>query len=194
MHFECVARDFAVEPVHQLFEIGLGHDAPGAQYERFEQGPFARGQVGAFALGKRRARAQVDIDVAEAAARLSDARAGAPAHGAQSGAQFLGSEGLDQVVVGTGVQARDPITELIARGEHQRGSGVAAGASRAHPLEARAVGQLPIHQPGVKGLAAQRVGRCQALAPVHAMALGAQEIAQAFTQDGVVFDQQKSHM
>ncbi len=42
-------------------------------------------------------------------------------------------------------------------------------------------------------LTAQRVGRSQALAPVHAMAIGAQEVAQAFAQDGVVFDQQQSH-
>ena len=108
-------------------------------------------------------------------------------------AQLLRRERLDQIVVGTAVQARDAVSEAVARRQHQGGRGVAAGAPRAQPIEARAIGQLPIDEQGVVGLAAQGFGGGQALAPIDAVAVGTQEVAQAFAERGVVFDQQEAH-
>ena len=87
-------------------------------------------------------------------------RAGAaPAHRAQARHQLLGRERLDEVVVGTAVEPVHAIVQAVACGQHQRGRGVAARTMRAQPVETRAVGQLPIDQPGVERLAAQRVRR-----------------------------------
>jgi hypothetical protein len=52
---------------------------------------------------------------------------------------------------------------------------------------------LPIHQQGVVGFVAQADRLGQALAPIDHVAIGAQEVSQAFAEDGIVFDQEESH-
>ena len=63
----------------------------------------------------------------------------------------------------------------------------------AQPVQPGAVGQLPVHQPGVEGLAAVGLDRGQRARPVDLVAVGAQAVAKAFAQQFVVLDQQQPH-
>ena len=85
----------------------------------------------------------------------------------QPGRKFLGCEGLHQVVVGAGVQALDAVGQPVARGQQQGRRLLAGAAQLAQPGAAGAVGQLPVQQPGVEGLAQQRrAGGREVAAPV----------------------------
>jgi hypothetical protein len=107
--------------------------------------------------------------------------------------QFGRVDRLDQVVVGTGVQAVHAVGQAVARGQHPAGRAVAGAALAGQPVQARAVGQLPVDQPGVVGLAGHGLQVAQAGEPVDHVAFGAQVVTQAFTQDGIVLQQQHPH-
>jgi hypothetical protein len=64
---------------------------------------------------------------------------------------------------------------------------VGVSKARAQPVQARSVGQLPVHQPGVERLALPGLHLTQRAALVHVVLFG----AQAFAQGLVVFDQQQ---
>ena len=59
---------------------------------------------------------------------------------------LLHREGLDDVVVGPGLQPADALVDLVARGEHADGHLVAALAQAAQDLEAVEVGHVQVEQ------------------------------------------------
>lgn len=65
----------------------------------------------------------------------------APQQSVQTGRQFAQVEGFEQVVVGPGLQAIDPVGDRIAGGEHQHGQGHALLAQAAQQFEAIFVGR-----------------------------------------------------
>ncbi len=55
----------------------------------------------------------------------------APEEGPQAGQELGQGEGLDQVVVGTGIEALDPVVDGVAGGEHEHRGVVVGGAQAA---------------------------------------------------------------
>jgi hypothetical protein len=117
----------------------------------------------------------------------------APAHGPQPRHQFFRRKGLDQVVVGPAVQAQHAVGQPVARGQQQRRGGrsrrrwCAASAGPSRPAAA----SPPARRRRARR-ARPRTRPAGAPSP-RQMALGAQEVAQAFAQEVVVFDQQQAH-
>ena len=106
---------------------------------------------------------------------------------------LLGREGLDDVVVGTAVETPQPVLQQVARRQHEHRRDVAALAARAQPVEARAVGELPVEQVGVERLAPVGLDVAEPARPFDRVAVGAQKVAQAATEQLVVFDQEQAH-
>src|SRR3954449_9141758 len=134
-----------------------------------------------------------ELDVALAAADLvgvgvelevaGDQRGGAAGRTAaqqraQAGQQLLALEGLDEVVVGAGVQPLDARLDRVARGEHEDRH-VAVGAQPAGDLDAVQAGQPEVEQHDV-GHVGPRVGeRALTVADeAHLVALQAQRALQ----------------
>ena len=63
--------------------------------------------------------------------------------------QLLERERLDDVVVGAGVEAVDPVLDGVPGGQHQDRSAVAAGAKLARDLQAVALGHQHVQDDGV---------------------------------------------
>ena len=59
---------------------------------------------------------------------------------------LLHREGLDDVVVGPGLQPADALVDLVARGQHAHGHLVAALAQAAQDLQAVEVGHVEVEQ------------------------------------------------
>ena len=94
----------------------------------------------------------------------------APQHGADARVQLVELEGLDQVVVGTGVEPRDAVAVL------------------------RGVGQTEVEQHEIEALGGERrVRRRRVIDPVDRVPLLAQRQTQAVADHPVVFDEQQSH-
>ena len=119
-------------------------------------------------------------------------------HRAHAGGQLFQLEGLDQIVVGSGVQAGHAVGGGIAGGQHDHRGGVAAAAQRAQHAQAGArlgglaglVGQAQVEQQQVEVLGRQRgIRRRHVINPVHRMAFQAQGLAQAVADHAVVFGQ-----
>ena len=112
---------------------------------------------------------EVEPQVVEAQQLLGEGRAHPAQHGADARDQLGRRERLADEVVGTGVEAAQPVGLLAARGQHDdrqmRGVGAApqpaadleAGELRQHPVEQEQVG-LPLLDQGHRLLAVERLG------------------------------------
>ncbi len=85
---------------------------------------------------------------------VGQARADTPEHGADAGHQLGHGEGLDDVVVGAGVQAADAVSLFAPGGEHddRQVAGLIARAQAPADLHARHLGQHPVQQDQVRRL------------------------------------------
>lgn len=101
------------------------------------------------------------------------------------------SDRLGQVVVGTRIERLDPFAHIVARSQHQhrhRQVGLAQAAADLNPAE---VGQGPVEQHQVPGLAAdQGQGLLAAAGLVAAVPLKRELAAQKAAQLGIVVDDQ----
>jgi len=103
-------------------------------------------------------------------------------------------EGLDQVVVGAGVQAGDAIAGGVARGQHQHRHRVAGSAQALQYLQAVHARQAEVEHGEAEVLVGERVQRARAvLHPVHGVALGLERDADTLAERGVVLDKQDAH-
>ncbi|MCY1462574.1 hypothetical protein D9M71_803630 [compost metagenome] len=68
----------------------------------------------------------------------------------QTRRQFPQVEGLQQVIVGTGLQAVDPVGDSVAGGEHQHRQAVALLAQALEQLEPVFVGQAQVQDHYIK--------------------------------------------
>jgi hypothetical protein len=104
VHFQRIALHLGVGAQHQAFEVGLGDDAAGTQHQGLHQGPLARGQLHPLpAPGA--VRAARSSSTSPKACSRPGAHRHAPAAPPAAAPPVRPGEGLDQVVVGTGVQA-----------------------------------------------------------------------------------------
>lgn len=137
--------------------------------------------------------AGVDADALVFIHRLGTARCAAQ-QGTDAGQQLVQVIGLEHVVVGPGIQPLDALRHGIARGGHQHGGAVLAGAQVAQHGQTIALGQAQVQQHQVIRLGAQgRVGRVAIARPVHRVLLGAQQVQHGFTDHGIVFNKQQAH-
>ena len=103
--------------------------------------------------------------------------------------QFGRGEGLDQVIVGAGLQPAYAVLDGIARGQQQYRGGVAARPQAAHDFEAVDAGQADVEYRHQRRITLQEQVGLEAVArqlDLHALAL--QGTDQAIGKDGVVFD------
>ena len=108
---------------------------------------------------------------------------------AHAGAEFVEIEGLDEVIVGAGVQPLHAIGDGIARGDDQHRHRVAACAQALEHIEAVALRQAEVEQHQVVGLAADRGQRRFAvLHPVDGETIGAQRFPHALGDHPIIFD------
>ncbi len=109
-----------------------------------------------------RDRVKHQIGIAERLA-LADPVAGTPQQRPQPSLQLTQRERLDQVVVGTDVQALDPVVDRVAGGQHQHGRAVARLAQSPAHLQAVEPGHQDVQDDGVGGSGGQRVERLLAI-------------------------------
>src|SRR5215813_3625881 len=103
-------------------------------------------------------------------------------------------EGLDEVVVRAGVEARDAVGHRVARGEDQHRDREPALALAAQQREAVAPREPEVEQQQLEGLAAEhRFGGARLVHPVDREALALQARAQRLADHRVVLYQQQSH-
>ncbi len=135
-----------------------------------------------------------DAPVANHAARLGPFR-GAAVERAEPCRELLEGERLDQVVVGTRVEALHPIADRVARGQHEDRQLGAAG-----PQPARNLGARDVRQPDIKdhrvdpaaGLGnLERIGA--AGRQLDEMALLAEQARQEAAEPRIVLHQQQMH-
>jgi hypothetical protein len=104
------------------------------------------------------------------------------------GQQFVGVVGLDDVVVGAGVEAGHAVPDRVARGGHQHRHRRAAGPQAAQHLQAVGLGQAEIQQDQVVLLGQQGRIRRRAIAdPVDRVVLGAQDFEDGLADHRVIF-------
>src|SRR5690606_6469392 len=135
VHRDRVALDRALATVDQRLQ-GLARDHAAAALQQRQQGAVlagAKAHVGAVAGDG--ARGRVEVDPAPGQLRRHPAL-GAADQGAQAGQQLVALERLDQVIVGPGIQAADPVAQPVARGDDQHRGGVVALAQGAQHVQA----------------------------------------------------------
>src|SRR6476619_3539128 len=147
-HLDRVRRREGVVAPDLLEEPLARHDDPLVAHEVFEQFELALRQLdGPFTahdLVRVGVQRQVGDDERRAAARRAAAQ-----ERAQPREQLLALEGLDEVVVGAGVEALDPRLDRVARREHEDRD-VVGGAQAPGDLDAVELGQPEVEDDEVR--------------------------------------------
>ena len=108
--------------------------------------------------------------------------------------QLAEVEGLDQVVVGPGIESGDPVGNGVARGEDQHRRRVVAPPQGTQHLEPGEPRQPEVEDDEREPVGAQRcVGRRAVPDPVDRVTLLGETGAQPLTEQRVVLDQQDAH-
>ena len=119
---------------------------------------------------------------------------GAAQQRAQPGEQLFEVEGLDEVVVGSRVEARDAVGDRVARGENQDGYVVAVRAQSAAGLEATDARHHHVEHQRVGPLGAQPIERLTTVGShVDVVAVEGQRAAQRLAHGPVVVDHEDAH-
>ncbi len=140
-------------------------------------------------------RAGAGIDAQRADLDLAGGEAGGAAQQrADTGEQFLGHEGLGEVIVGTGVEARDLVAPAVARGQDQDRHGLAVLAPFLEHAHAVELGQAEVEDHRVVRLGvAEEMAFLAVGRGVDHIAGIAQRLLQEALEILVVFNKQKSH-
>jgi hypothetical protein len=139
-----------------LEEVLLSHHDTGVCHEVVEQGELLGGQVETIALASRHEPGRIQLQRPNLDHRVA---LGVPTDESANPRRQLGEgEGLDQVVVRSGVEAGDTVVHVVASCQHQDLGSVAfeCGQFPGHQvttqLQTRSVGQIPIeHEDVVSG-------------------------------------------
>lgn len=121
-------------------------------HQTLEQGELALRQVDGLIGDADLAGDLVEHDSAEPKYRLVTGAVDvtAAAEGAKAGTELRVGEGLDEVVVGTGVETGHPVPHGIASCEHQDRQGQTVGTEGAADLQAIDVGQADVEDDQVQ--------------------------------------------
>ena len=134
----------------QQAAVGLGFSSVGDELPK--QLEFLGRQLYGSAFYGDRAFFEIDHQIVGNEGRDGVAGAGATQGSADAGHQFLDAEGLDDVIIGAGVERLDLVAFGVAHGEHDDGN-VAGGPNFAASIEAGDAGQIHVEndQVGVLG-------------------------------------------
>ena len=188
-----VAFHFLAPAIQPLLELGARQHLAGPLQQRFEQREFAVRQIDGLAVAGHLMTGLVQRD-AEMLDDVFRAAGLAPQHRADAGSQLVEVEGLDDVIVGAGVESLDAIVDRVPGREDQHWHLAAGSPQPLQDLQAIQPGQAEIEQHQFEGLCRQGGLRCDAvLDPVDRQALLAQPKAHRLTDHGVVFYEEQSH-
>src|SRR5512132_2684697 len=131
-----------------LEDGGAAHDLTGVPHQELQQGelPGRELQGPAGQGGGVGGRVEDQVGDGEGGGPLADAPADL---GPQAGQQLLEGERLDQVVVGPGVQAADPVGHAVAGGEHEHRRPAAGLAQPPADLDPVQAGEHDVEHDGV---------------------------------------------
>ena len=114
--------------------------------------------------------------------------------GAQPRPQLAQREGLDQVVVGAGVEALDAVVDRVACGEHEHRGAVAGLTHAPTHLEAVDPGHAHVEDHGVGRRGGQAVEcRCAICGKIHVVAVERKRPLQGGPDSRLVIDDEDSH-
>jgi len=131
----------------------------------------------------------VQGQVLEAHGGVAVAVVGSSQQGTHARHQLPEGEGLDQVVIGTGVQARHPVVDLIARGQHQHRRAIAPGAQAPTHLQTPQVGHRDIEDDCLDGRVGQHLKGLIAIpGQGHPVALERQRSRERLLHGGLIVD------
>lgn len=132
-----------------LAELGSVEDAAGRAHEAGQEGEFPGGERDV--LGSAADFAGEEIEGKVGGGQEAGVVAGASSEdGVEAGDEFVGVEGLWQVVIGAEVQALDAFVEGSAGGEQEYGDGAAEFADLAEDAEAVAAGKHDVEDQGIE--------------------------------------------
>ena len=188
-----VRRDVVVEAVEAFLDQSARHDLTDAPQEDLEQIDLAAGEIERAPLDRGRARRRVEGD-ATGLENGAERRARPPQQSPAAGEEFLHLEGLDDVVVGAGVETGDPLVERTTRrgDDHRRRK--PGRPAPPQPIDAVAVGQAEIEDDDVEtGDVERRGGGLEITDRVRREAAAPEAVDDEAGEPSIVLDHQCSH-
>ena len=168
-----MAVDGAVEGVvvlaeHAIAELRTGPGHAGHLRQGHEQVELGAREPDVLAGAPDLARGLVDLKVEIRARRVGGRRRDggprhrreAPEHGTHAGDELARLEGLGDVVVGADLEARHPVDDVVASGEHDDRGPPTGGAELAQDVEPRAPGKHDVEDDQVR-LVLERRRECR---------------------------------
>jgi len=176
---------------HQPVQAVARHRLAARADQRRQQRVLARPEVQRRLVAADDARRSVPPQAAAAHA----AGGVLPAHQrAQPRLELVQVEGLGQIVVGTGVEARDPVADRAPGRQHEHRRVIAAAAQPRQHGEAVDAGDRQVEHDHVEHRPLQHAQRVQAVVALGALVPAARHRArQRQRQVGIVFDEQELH-
>ena len=164
------------------------------EHEQLEQRELGARQVDHAVAALHLMGRRVELEVPEAQHLPAGAQPRAPQQRPQPREQLVEGEGLHDVVVRAGVEARDPVGDRVPRGQHQDRRAVTARAHRRHTsrpstpgiITSSTTASVPSSRQRRQGLFAVRGDR-------DLVALQAQRALQRVAHRGLVVDNQDLH-
>ena len=126
-------------------DLALGHDLTDAAREQEQQVELPAGQLDRDAVDRHLARGRVHDEAADDEPVLTLRRGRATEHGPHPGLELVDGEGLEDVVVGPGVQGTDD-GRVVVTGRHDDDRGVPHRAQHRQDGVAVEVGQAEVEQ------------------------------------------------
>ncbi|MNT19113.1 hypothetical protein D3C72_1543540 [compost metagenome] len=156
MHVQRTAVQIGFVAPDRLQNIGPGQGAVQVAEQQARQGELLGGQHHGLAVARHGAGGFMEDGVAQdLGARRGRLGIGAAHQGIDAGGQNRRGQGLGQVVVGAGVQARHDVLVLGAAGDQQhRRRRAQIGARPGQDLKSGAVRQVPVHDEEVESVLA----------------------------------------
>lgn len=178
---------------HVFAELRAVEHAAGRTHEAGEEGEFARGERDV--LGSSADLPGEEVDRKVGGGEEAGVVAGTSAQdGVESGDQFIGEEGLREVVIGTEVQAFDAFVEGSAGGEEEDGNRAAEFADLAKDAEAVAAGEHDVQNQGIERAGGgEGEGVAAVVADVDDKAGGFQRLADECGDFPLVFSHEHFH-
>ena len=139
------------EVPHVFDQLRPRQDLAGVTHQVFEERELARGELDHRLITRHAPGGGIELEVPDPEDRRPLGGA-APHQRAQARQQLGERERLGQVVVGTGVEARDPVSHGVARGEHEDRAPPAALAQLPADLEPVDIGQHQVQDDRVVGV------------------------------------------
>lgn len=151
VHIDEVGTGVVVVVPDVFAELGAVEDASGRPHEAGEEGELAGGERDRLCTSADVAGEEVDVEFTggEQAGLVAGA---ASQDGVEPGDEFVGVEGLGEVIVSAEIQAFDAFVEGGAGGQEEDGNGIPEFAELAEDAEAVAARQHDVEHEGIVGM------------------------------------------